>query len=284
MWDCVWPAPAKLNLFLHVTGRRGDGYHELQTLFQFVDVGDALHIRQRADGEIRRLGGAPGIAVADDLVTRAAHLLRAAAGGGPGADIFVHKRIPVGGGLGGGSSDAATALVALNRLWGLDLPDDRLCELALELGADVPVFVRGEAAWAEGVGERLQPMQPPEPWYVVVTPPVAVPTGEVFGAAELTRDTPPITIRDFLAGRAGNACEPVVRTRYATIDAAFRTLSDQGLKPRLSGTGCSVFAECASACAARVARAGLPADLPGFVTRGLNRSPLAVRLSGVVAR
>lgn len=279
MWDCVWPAPAKLNLFLHVTGRRADGYHDLQTLFQFVDFGDALHIRRRADGDVRRLGGACGLAAADDLVTRAARLLQSVAGYAEGADIFVHKRIPLGGGLGGGSSDAATALVALNWIWGLDLPASRLCELGLELGADVPVFVAGEAAWAEGVGERLQPMQPPEPWYIVVTPPVAVPTGQVFAAPELTRDTPPITIRDFLAGRAGNACESVVRAHFPAVDAAFAALYGQGLQPRLSGTGSSVFAECASPAAARRARAALPASLPGIATRGLNRSPLASRLA-----
>ena len=278
MWDCGWPAPAKINLFLHVTGRRADGYHELQTLFQFLHWGDALHFRVRRDGVIRRTVALPDVAAGDDLCLRAARELQACARTPLGVDLCVHKHIPPGGGLGGGSSNAATALVALNRLWGTGLAVDDLAALALGLGADVPVFVHGQAAWAEGVGERLAPADPPTPWYVLVLPRVSVPTRAVFGAAELTRDTPPITIRDFLSGAVGNDCEPVVRQRFPVVDEAFRVLAAQGLSPRMSGTGASVFAPCASESAARQARAALPAGWRAVVARGLNRSPLLAHL------
>src|SRR5450631_2172838 len=198
-----WPAPAKLNLFLHIIGRRADGYHELQTLFQFVDLCDDITIRVRADGQINRLSGASGVPAEQDLVVRAARALQQAAGITLGADLGVYKRIPVGAGLGGGSSDAATTLVALNRLWNVGWPPARLAALGLSLGADVPVFVHGRVAWAEGIGERLTPLYPPqvpkERNYLIVKPKVSIATAAVFQHPELTRNSPPITIDGFLS-------------------------------------------------------------------------------------
>lgn len=272
-----WPAPAKLNLFLHITGRRPDGFHLLQTVFQFLDYGDELHFSVRDDGAVRRLSDLPGVAAEADLVVRAARLLQAETGCRRGADIRVDKRLPMGGGLGGGSSDAATALVALNALWQLDLPEDRLAGLGLSLGADVPVFVRGRAAWAEGVGERLEAVELPEPWYLVLVPPVSVSTAAVFGAPELTRDCPPITIRDFLTGLGGNVCEPVVRARFPAVAAALDWLGHFA-PARMTGTGSCVFAAFGSERAAHQVLAKVPAGWQGFVARGCNRSPLLERL------
>lgn len=272
-----WPAPAKLNLFLHVTGRRADGFHLLQTVFQFLDYGDVLHFALRGDGVVRRMNDLPGVAAESDLVVRAARLLQAATGCARGVDITVEKVLPMGGGLGGGSSDAATTLVALNALWRLGLDEERLAALGLSLGADVPVFVRGRAAWAEGVGERLEPVDLPEPWYLVLVPPVGVATAAVFGAPELTRDCPPITIRDFLAGRGGNVCEPVVRGRFPAVAEALDWLG-RFAPARMTGTGCCVFAAFADEDQARAVAAQLPAGWRGFVARGCNRSPLLERL------
>jgi 4-diphosphocytidyl-2-C-methyl-D-erythritol kinase len=203
-----WPAPAKLNLFLHILGRRPDGYHELQTCFQFIDLCDEIRIEVRSDGEIRRGAGAAGVAPEMDLCVRAARALKAATGCALGADIDVVKRIPMGAGLGGGSSDAATCLIVLNRLWDLRLSADQLAALGLKLGADVPVFVHGRAAWGEGVGERLTPLYPPlappERNYLIIKPNVFVSTKEVFQDPELTRDSPPITIHGFLASGGRN--------------------------------------------------------------------------------
>ncbi|MDZ7747744.1 MAG: 4-(cytidine 5'-diphospho)-2-C-methyl-D-erythritol kinase [Halofilum sp. (in: g-proteobacteria)] len=282
MWSCAWPAPAKINLFLHVTGRRADGYHELQTLFQFLDHGDGLAFRVRRDGRVRRRFGATGVARADDLAVRAAWALQPHAADGMGADIAVTKRLPVGGGLGGGSSDAATVLVALNHLWrcGLDRAAARR-DLALGLGADVPVFVRGHAAWAEGVGERLEPAEPREPWYLVLVPPVTISTAAVFADPELTRHTPPITIRDFLSGAGSNVCEGPVRRRFPEVAAALDWLAARGVTARLSGTGASVFAAFTDEGSARRARRALPAAWRGFVARGRNHSPLATRLDAL---
>lgn len=280
-----WPAPAKLNLFLHITGRRADGYHLLQSVFQFLDYGDTLYFEPRADGEIHRLTAVPGVAPEQDLVVRAARRLQQAGGCRLGADIRIDKRLPMGGGLGGGSSDAATTLVALNRLWSLGLDQDRLAEIGLALGADVPVFVRGHAAWAEGVGEHLQPVDLPEPWFLVLIPPVTVSTAEVFAAGELTRDCPPIKIRDFLRvadsgradGRIVNVCEPLVRQRYPEVDAIFNWLSDKTpTVARMTGTGACLFAPFEDE---RQARQLLDqAPCAGFVARGLNRSPLLARV------
>lgn len=278
----LWPAPAKLNLFLHITGRRADGYHELQTVFQFLDICDELQFTVRADGRIRRLGEVPGVAEADDLVVRAARLLQAEGNTPQGADIRLDKKLPLGGGLGGGSSDAATTLIALNRLWQLGLDEDCLAALGLQLGADVPVFVRGHAAWAEGVGERLQPVALYEPWFVVLVPTVRVATADLFGAAQLTRDCPPIKMGDYLAGDGGdfetangfgNVFEPLVRAKYHDIDAAFTWL-DRFAPARLTGTGACVFAAFDTRAQAQDVAAQVVGRWDVLVAAGRNRSPL----------
>lgn len=269
-----WPAPAKLNLFLHITGRRADGYHLLQTIFQFIDFKDQLYFALRDDAAIRRLTDVPGVPAERDLVVRAARALQQAAGVARGVDIRLDKRLPMGGGLGGGSSDAATTLVALNHLWRIDWPVDRLAAIGLTLGADVPVFVRGRAAWAEGVGEALEPVVIPEPWYLILVPAVHVNTGAVFAAPELTRDMHPITIRDFLAGKTRNVFEPVVKSRYPEVAAALEWLARKGAAPRLTGTGACVFAAFDTAAQAQAVAACLPPNWHGVVARGLNTSPL----------
>jgi len=277
----AWPAPAKLNLFLHIVGRRPDGYHELQTCFQFVDLCDEVTIAAREDGAIRRGAGAAGVDPEQDLCVRAALALQAATGTTRGADISVTKRIPMGAGLGGGSSDAATCLVALNRLWDLDLSVDELAALGLKLGADVPVFVRGRAAWAEGVGERLTPLYPPdapdERNYLIIKPNVFVSTQDVFQDPELTRDTPPITIHGFLAAGGRNDCLRVVRRRYPEVARAIDWLSTYGTA-RLTGTGACIFMACEPALARKVV-GDLPAGYEAFMVRGLNDSPLLERLA-----
>jgi 4-diphosphocytidyl-2-C-methyl-D-erythritol kinase len=270
--DLPWPAPAKLNLFLHITGRRADGYHELQTVFQLLDWGDELNFSLRDDGRIVRLQPLQGIADDEDLCVRAARLLQAESGCRLGAGIELVKRLPLGGGLGGGSSDAATTLVALNVLWDTQLTADELAELGRRLGADVPVFVHGRSAWAEGVGERLTPLALVPSWYLVVVPDCHVATAEIFNASELTRDSKPITIPDFLAGRTRNDCEPVVTGRYPEVAEALGLLRGAG---RMSGTGACVFAAFEDASKARQA---LPAGWRGFVARGVDRSPLLDRL------
>ncbi len=272
----TWPAPAKLNLMLRVVGRRADGYHELQTVFQFLDWGDELRLRARADGRIHRLREVSRIPVEQDLVVRAARLLQEHSGTALGADLHLEKRIPLGGGLGGGSSDAATALVALNVAWGLGYGLEELADFGLRLGADVPVFVHGRAAWAEGVGERLTPLELPERWYLVIVPPVAVSTAEVFQDPELTRNSPLMTIADFLSAGGGNDCEAVVRERYPQVDRALGWLAEHG-EARLTGTGACVFAAFDTETDARAVLAKAPRDLRGFVARGRNRSPLHER-------
>jgi 4-diphosphocytidyl-2-C-methyl-D-erythritol kinase len=272
-----WPAPGKLNLMLRVVGRRPDGYHLLQTLFQFIDHGDRLRFRVTGDGAIRRAGGVAGLAEEQDLTVRAARRLQAGAGSGLGVWIDLDKRLPPGGGLGGGSSDAATTLVALNRLWGLGLSPERLAGIGLELGADVPVFVLGRAAWAEGVGERLTPVELPEPWYLVVAPPCSVSTAEVFSDPELTRNSPPVTISDFLRGARGNDCLAVARRRYPAVAEALDWLGEYA-ESRLTGTGACVFAAFDSRMEARAVLDRLPPAWQGFVARGLNRSPLLDRI------
>ncbi|HEY0634677.1 MAG TPA: 4-(cytidine 5'-diphospho)-2-C-methyl-D-erythritol kinase [Gammaproteobacteria bacterium] len=280
--DRPWPAPAKLNLFLHITGRRTDGYHLLQTVFQFLDYSDELHFTVRSDGAIRRTSELPGVPAETDLVVRAAQLLQRESGTHLGADISVTKRLPLGGGLGGGSSDAATVLVALNQLWRTGLTEEQLAILGLKLGADVPVFVHGLATWAEGVGEQFTPVELPEPWFVVLVPAVSVSTAEIFGAPELTRDSPPITIRAFLTGEGGNVCESVVRNRYPAVAAALDWLG-QHRCARMTGTGACVFAAFDSEAHARQVFATRPAGLEGFVARGCNRSPLLARLADAEA-
>ena len=272
-----WPAPAKINLFLHITGRRADGYHLLQTLFQFVDHGDTLHIEVRDDGDIRRLSALAGVAVEQDLVVRAARKLQDLTGIRLGADIRVDKRLPMGGGLGGGSSDAATVLVALNEMWGTAVPRAELARLGLSLGADVPVFVHGQAAWAEGVGEILSPCAVDEGPVLVITPDCNVETRGVFSAAELTRDTPPITMPAFSLARTRNDCEPVTRRLYPEVGRALDWLAGFALT-RMSGTGASVYAFFETDSAAdRVARQ-VPPAWRHFRARRVNRSPLLDRL------
>ncbi len=268
-----WPAPAKLNLFLHVTGRRADGYHNLQTVFQFLDFGDSLFFVPRGDGVIRRTNGVSDIPEEQDLVVRAAQALQRASGAGLGADIALTKRIPIGGGLGGGSSNAATTLVALNRLWNLGFATDELATIGLKLGADVPVFVRGLASWAEGVGEHLRPLNLPEPYYLVLTPPVAVSTGEIFNAPELPRASEPITPEAFLGGEGQNDCEAVTCSRYPQVREALDWLRKFG-PARMSGTGASVFLACSSRAEARGLQDQAPKHWHSFVAAGLNQSPL----------
>lgn len=277
----AWPAPAKLNLFLRITGRRADGYHRLQTVFRLLDWGDSVRVRVRPDGAVMRRGEAPdGVAEADDLVLRAARLLREATGTGPGAEIAVDKRIPVGGGFGGASSNAATVLVALNRLWGTGLDAGALAALGLQLGADVPVFVHGRSAWAEGVGEELTPIDLPPAWYLLADPGIRVSTAELFQSPELTRDAAPATIADFLSGAPlGNAFEPVLRRREPAVEAAFAALARVGT-PRLTGTGSGCFVEFATRDAAEAARAALPAGLVAWTAAGVARSPLPAAPGG----
>lgn len=289
------PAPAKLNLFLHVVGRRADGYHLLQTLFRFVDFGDTLTFSARADGEIRCLHPVPGVPPEDDLCARAARLLRTETGCGLGVDIALDKRIPVGGGLGGGSSDAATTLLALNRLWGLGLSRERLQALAVRLGADVPVFVFGRSAFAEGIGEQLRPVTLAPAWYLVLVPPLAVSTAAVFSDPELTRNSDPIKIPGFSAGQeladvvlpgtalvgAGlapggvgrNDLEAVVCRRHPLV-AEYLAWLRQAAPAALSGSGACVFAAFGDERAARSVHRQLPQDMHGFVARGLDRHPL----------
>jgi 4-diphosphocytidyl-2-C-methyl-D-erythritol kinase len=272
-----WPAPAKLNLFLHVTGRRADGYHELQTVFQLLDLCDTLTISLRKDGLIERPAGAAGVAPEADLTLRAARALQQLTGTRQGAELRVHKRIPQGAGLGGGSSDAATTLLALNVLWGCGLSLDELATLALPLGADVPVFVRGSSAWAEGIGERLTPVALPEAWYVIIYPGVGVSTRQVFQSAELTRNSPLITIRAFFQSGGRNDCEPVVRARSPEVAAALDWLGREG-NARLTGTGSCVFLARGSAAEAERLAARVPDRWMSFVARGVNSSPVHEQL------
>jgi 4-diphosphocytidyl-2-C-methyl-D-erythritol kinase len=273
----AWPAPGKLNLFLHVVGRRDDGYHLLQTAFQFIDLADEIRFFRRPDGVIERLGDVPGVAPEADLTVRAARRLASrAAVGLPGVAIKVTKRLPMQGGVGGGSSDAATVLVALNELWGLGLDDGELAGIGLELGADVPVFVRGRAAWAEGVGEQLTAVDFPEHIYLLVRPDATVSTADVFKAPELTRDSPAITIRGFLMAGGRNDCEPVVRKRFPAVAEALDWLG-RIAPARLTGTGSCVYAAMPDEAGARAALNQLPARWSGYVVRGMNRSPLVAR-------
>jgi 4-diphosphocytidyl-2-C-methyl-D-erythritol kinase len=282
--ETFWPAPAKLNLFLHVTGRRPDGYHELQTLFQLIDLTDKIGVTVRADGRIERLGGgAPELAPECDLTVLAAHALKAHTRTSLGASLSLIKRIPMGGGLGGGSSDAATTLLVLNRLWGCELPLQELAEIGARLGADVPVFLHGSSAWAEGRGDRLTAVTLPPRWYLVIRPGVAVGTAEVFQAPELTRNSPLITIRGFLESGGHNDCEPVVRARYPEVREALRWLA-QFSRAQLTGTGSCIFAAFTNEVDARNLAARVPDRWTRFVARGLNSSPVHERLCWGVAK
>lgn len=270
------PAPAKLNRLLHIVGRRPDGYHELQTLFQFLDHGDTLGISCREDGEVHLTPEILGVPMDENLIVRAARLLQAENDCRLGADIHLEKRLPLGGGLGGGSSDAATTLLGLNALWGLGLPLDRLAEIGLCLGADVPVFVRGHAAWGEGIGERLTQVDLDTPWFVVIHPGVMVSTPAVFGAEELTRNTPPITMARALQGGASswrNDCEATVKVLYPPVAEVIDWLSARA-PAMLTGTGACVFARLANESDADRLLAEISGRWQAFKARGLNRSPL----------
>ncbi|HSY06421.1 MAG TPA: 4-(cytidine 5'-diphospho)-2-C-methyl-D-erythritol kinase [Steroidobacteraceae bacterium] len=273
-----WLAPAKLNLFLHITGRRADGYHELQTLFQLVELCDTVTLELREDGQIERPLGPVGVAPEADLAVRAAHALKQATGARRGASIRIEKRIPLGAGLGGASSDAATTLLALNELWECGLPRPALARLALPLGADVPVFIEGSSAWAEGVGERLTPVSLPERWYLIIWPNVSISTRDVFQSPELTRNSSLITIRAFFEWGGRNDCEPVVRARAPEVAEALDWLAQAG-PARLSGTGSCVFVALASAAEAERLAAQVPGRWTSFVARGLNTSPLHRQLT-----
>ena len=270
-----WPAPAKLNLFLRILGRRPDGYHRLQTVFQLLDWGDTVRLRLRDDREVRRPGDPIyGVAEADDLVVRAARMLQSEANVTAGVDIVVEKRIPLGGGFGGGSSDAATVLVVLNQLWKVGLDEGALAALGLRLGADVPVFVRGRSAWAEGVGEQLTPMALPPAWYLLVDPGVSVPTADLFQAPDLTRDAPAATMRDFVSGSVlGNAFEPVLRRRSEAVEAVLQRLAQLG-PAALTGTGGGCFARFRARADAEAALAQLPPGTCAWVAEGVDVSPL----------
>lgn len=269
-----WPAPAKLNLFLRILGRRPDGYHDLQTVFQLLDWGDWVHLRIREDGAIVRQRGAVGVSEDADLGVRAAQALRVASGCRRGAEIGIDKRIPQGGGFGGGSSNAATVLVGLNHLWGLDLDEDALADIGRGLGADVPVFVRGRSAFAEGVGERLTPLNLPPRWFVLVNPGFGVPTAELFAAQDLTRDASPTTIADFISGFAiGNAFEPVLRARRPEIRSAMEWMAGFGL-PQITGTGSGVFLAFDTQADANVVLDVLPKPWRGWVAQGVDESAL----------
>lgn len=269
------PAPAKLNLFLHVVGRRPDGYHLLQTLFRFIDLHDTLHFTLREDGAVHRSNAIEGVPEERDLCVRAARLLQGETGCDSGVDIAVEKRIPLGGGLGGGSSDAATTLIALNRLWSLGLSRERLMQLGLRLGADVPLFVFGENAFAEGVGEVLQACPLPEAWYVVLFPPVQVPTAQIFGHPELTRDTVSITMRALSERQEQlrNDLQPVVCKLYPEVAHCIAWLNNFG-KAMMTGSGACVFAEFGDRSQAEAVLAQLPQDMRGAVAQGLTRHPL----------
>jgi len=272
-----WPAPAKLNLMLHITGRRQDDYHLLQTVFQFIDFSDSLDFSIRDDDVISRQSDWQVVAEADDLIVHAAKLLQQLSACNLGADINLQKRLPTGGGLGGGSSDAATTLVALNYLWGLELSIEQLAEIGLQLGADVPVFVHGKAAWAEGVGERLTAIEPEESWYLVLRPDCSVSTKEVFNLSDLTRNTPAIRIRDFLEDGGHNDCESVVRNLYPQVAEALDWLA-QFAVARMTGTGSCIFAGFDKQQQAESVHEKLPQGWEGFVAKGLNNSPLQIRL------
>jgi 4-diphosphocytidyl-2-C-methyl-D-erythritol kinase len=271
--DTAYPAPAKLNLMLRVTGRRADGYHLLQTVFRCIDYGDTLRFAVREDGAITRRNDVAGVPEADDLTLRAARLLQRAGGTRLGADITLEKLLPLGGGLGGGSSDAATTLIVLNRLWGLALPRRRLQKLALELGADVPVFVFGESALGEGIGEKLSPLALPPAWYLVLLPPVSVATARIFQDSDLKRDSIPIKIPPFSVVPGNNDLEPVVCRHYPEVARHLAWLKQFGAA-LMTGSGACVFAEFSTEADARAVLRQLPATMRGVVARGLDRHPL----------
>lgn len=272
-----WPAPAKLNLFLHITGRQANGYHDLQTLFQFLDYGDELTITPNSSGDISISPALDNVPLTDNLIYRAADILRRETGCSQGAHIELHKILPMGAGLGGGSSNAATTLVALNHLWQLGLSTQRLADLGLSLGADVPIFVHGFAAFAQGVGEQLQPATPDEPWYLVIWPGVAVSTADIFNEPELKRNTAKIALADLATAELTNDCEPVTKKRHPEVAKALSWLIEYA-PSKMTGTGSCVFGAFPNRHDAEIALAELPSPMQGFVARGINRSPLQHKL------
>ncbi|EKT4468143.1 4-(cytidine 5'-diphospho)-2-C-methyl-D-erythritol kinase [Pseudomonas putida] len=277
------PAPAKLNLWLHITGRRPDGYHELETVFQFLDHGDELSFALRDDGQIHLHTEIEAVPHDSNLIVRAARMLKAQSGTSLGADIWLDKVLPMGGGIGGGSSDAATTLLALAHLWQLDWNEDRLAALGLALGADVPVFVRGHAAFAQGVGEQLTPVDPQEPWYVVLVPQVSVSTAEIFSHPELTRDSLPLKMRPVPEGNSRNDCQPVVEQRYPEVRNALNSLGKY-TEARMTGTGSCVFGAFPSKAEADKVLALLSETQTGFVAKGSNVSMLHRKLQSLIKK
>ncbi len=273
MLSITLPAPAKLNRFLHLVGQRADGYHELQTIFQFVDLCDELHFTLRKDSKITLNCNDHSISIDSNLVLQAANLLQRSNKHGSGIDIVLNKRIPHSAGLGGGSSDAATTLLALNKLWKLNLNTEQLCKLGLQVGADVPIFIQGKSAWAEGIGEKITPLELPPAWFVILVPNVKVPTVEIFYDKKLTRDTTRCTISPSLIDTGHNDCETVVRKRYPEVGKAIDWL-DQFATTRMSGTGGAVFAPFTELSDAMDVIQQVPDDIKGFVVRGLNTSPV----------
>lgn len=278
-WAERWPAPAKLNLMLRIVGQRPDGYHLLQTVFQFIDLCDWITFHPVSDGRVSLQQAIPGVPEADDLTIRAAQLLKAVTGCQQGVCIEVEKNLPMGGGLGGGSSDAATTLLVLNQLWDLQLSVEKLMELGLTLGADVPVFVYGYAAWAEGVGEQLEKIFPKEQWLVIIKPDCHVNTKEIFSAKHLTRDSKSIKIADFIAGQQQNDCVEVVCQSYPLVKEALVDLSVFA-EAKLTGTGACVFAQFDSELEALKAFKSLQSKWQVFLSKGVNQSPLIAKLKG----
>ena len=267
-------SPAKLNLFLHITGRRNDGYHSLQTAFQLLDWGDTMHFTRNSSGEVSLSMCDLGIPEEENLIIRAACMLQGLSPGkSPGVHIEVDKRIPAGGGLGGGSSNAATTLLVLNQLWGLQISAEQLQTMGLALGADVPVFVAGHSAWAEGIGEILTPLELPEFWYLIIQPGCHVSTAKIFSCEQLTRDTSPITLAAFFRGDSRNDCQPIVRNLYPEVDNVLKWLDKFG-EAKLTGTGACVFASFETKEEADAAKRQLPENWTGFVARGINNSPV----------
>lgn len=277
MTTLTLPAPAKLNLFLHITGRRSDGYHLLQTIFQLLEYGDSIQLTLRHDGVVRRVAGNESVPEHTDLMVRAAQLLKPFTPASFGVNMAINKVLPMGGGLGGGSSNAATVLVGLNQLWQCGLSTKQLAELGLKLGADVPVFVEGHTAWAEGVGEVLSPIDLPERWYLVVAPDAQVATREIFLHPDLTRNCEPIKMATFLNGATQNVFESLVRKQHSNINQVFEALNNCA-KPRLTGSGACVFAEFDTKNAATQIQQKLPKSWKTFVAKGVNQSPLVTQL------
>lgn len=279
-WSVGWPAPAKLNLFLHITGRRDDGYHLLQTVFQLLDWGDLLDFRVRDDGKVIRVNDVDGVSADEDLVVRSALALQRHVGVSLGADIRLHKVLPMGGGVGGGSSDAATTLIALNHLWDLQLGVDELADLAGDLGADIPVFVRGDSAWGEGVGEVLSPLRLPSTWYAIVHPGVHISTAKLFQSKQLTRDSDVAIIADFIDGSCSNVFEPVAVQLYPEVKAAIDWLDERSVnQSKMTGTGACVFVEVDGEREALELLSCLPAPWRGWAAKGVNRSTVYEKLS-----